>query len=60
MNASVRSGRLFSAGASEEDELLRQTAWLCAALIPRGEPEEVSAMYGHVADMLCKKITWKI
>ena len=51
--------KLFEAGASEEDELLRQTVhgYVLALLYRKhGEPEEVSAMYGHVADMLCKKI----
>lgn len=51
--------KLFEAGASEEDELLRQTVHgyvLTLLYRKHGEPEEVSAMYGHVADMLCKKI----
>ena len=51
--------KLFEAGASEEDELLQQTVhgYVLALLYrKRGEPKEVGAMYGHVADMLCKKI----
>lgn len=51
--------KLFEAGASEEDELLQQTVhgYVLALLYRKhGEPEEVGAMYGHVADMLCKKI----
>ena len=51
--------KIYEAGASEEDELLRQTVHdFVLALLYRkhGSPQEVYALYKHAAEGLCEKI----